>query len=251
MKKLFYLLLTLSSIFLAGCFDTTQEVTINADGSGTLVNTMDMSSMVGMMKQFGGDEASKMPNMDTTILFSTFADSIPDITAQEKELVKKGNMKLSINMKEEAFVIKMVFPFQKTSDLATIKSVIPKAMDQAMKKMVGNAEMPAGMSSQEMPKSKTFDDYFDLNITDKSMAKTLNKEKYNGAADDQYMKSLQQMSSMGASPTVNYIFNLPRAATKAEGKGVKLSADKKKVTLNLTSDDFFDTPAKFEYKIEY
>jgi hypothetical protein len=130
--------------------------------------------------------------------------------------------------------------------------VIPKAMDQAMKKMMSGANMPAdNMSGQEMPKAKSFDDFFDLSVTDKSMVKTLNKEKFNSAADDQYMKALQQMSGMGATPTVNYIFNLPRHATKAEGKGIKLSDDKKKVTLNLTSDDFFDSPAKFEYRIEY
>ena len=253
MKKLFYSLITVLSILLAGCFDTTQEITINEDGSGMLINTTDMSSMVGMMKQFGGDDAAKMPNMDTTILFSTLADSIADITPQEKELVKKGDMKLTINMKDEVFKSKMSFPFQKTSDLTILKTLIPKVMDKAMTKMMGGAgtEMPAGMNGQEMPKAKTFDDFFDLSITGKSMVKTLNKEKYNGVADDQYMKTLQQMSGMGAAPTVNYIFNLPRPATKAEGKGIKLSADKKKVTLNLTSDDFFDTPSKFEYRIEY
>ena len=65
------------------------------------------------------------------------------------------------------------------------------------------------------------------------------------------MKSLQQMSSMGSPITANYVINLPRPAKKAEGKALKLSEDKKKVTISVTSDDFFETPSKFEYRIEY
>jgi len=65
------------------------------------------------------------------------------------------------------------------------------------------------------------------------------------------MKSLQQMSGMGSPVTVNYVVNLPRKAKKVEGKAVKLSDDKKKVTVSVTSDDFFNDPSKFEYRIAY
>jgi hypothetical protein len=251
MKKLFYSLVTGCAILLAGCFETTQEITINADGSGTFVNLTDMSSAVGMMKQFGGEEASKVGKMDTTILFATMVDSIPDLSATEKALVKTGNMKLQIDMTKEVFLNKLSFPFKNSADLAVLKAAIPKVMDAAMKKMMAGTELPAGMDQQESPKTKTFDDFFDLVVTDKSMSKTLNKEKYDGAAEDQYMKAIQQMSGMGAPVTANYVFNLPRPATKAEGKNVKLSDDKKKVTIKVTSEDFFDEPKKFEYKIEY
>ncbi|HEY2721202.1 MAG TPA: hypothetical protein VGI82_05735, partial [Chitinophagaceae bacterium] len=63
--------------------------------------------------------------------------------------------------------------------------------------------------------------------------------------------SMQQMSEMGSPITANYIINLPTPATKVEGKSVKLSDDKRKVSLTVTSDDFFKDPSKFEYHIEY
>jgi hypothetical protein len=88
-------------------------------------------------------------------------------------------------------------------------------------------------------------------MTDKLISKTLNIEKYAGASGDESMKALKQMSGMGSPITSNYIINLPRPAKKAEGKAIKLSADKKKATLTVTSDDFFDDPSKFEYRIEY
>jgi hypothetical protein len=56
---------------------------------------------------------------------------------------------------------------------------------------------------------------------------------------------------MGLVMKANYVINLPRPATKAEGKNVKLSDDKMKVTISATLDDFFDDPSSLEYKIKY
>ena len=56
---------------------------------------------------------------------------------------------------------------------------------------------------------------------------------------------------MGLSMKATSVINLPRPAQKAEGKGIKLSEDKKKVTITADLDDFFADPAKLEYKIKY
>lgn len=48
-----------------------------------------------------------------------------------------------------------------------------------------------------------------------------------------------------------YVINLPRPATKAEGKYVKLSEDKMKVTISADIDDFFEDASAFEFKIKY
>jgi hypothetical protein len=47
------------------------------------------------------------------------------------------------------------------------------------------------------------------------------------------------------------IINLPRPAEKAEGKNLKLSEDKLKVTVLSSLDDFFDNPESLEFKIKY
>jgi hypothetical protein len=252
MRKLNYLMLACFTLLLAGCLDTTQELTLNADGSGMLTSTNDMSKALSMMGQMGGGQMDKLKDMDTTIRFSDLVDSVKDLTAQEKALIKKGIMKIVLKQKDEKLYSVLSFPFQKTSDIKILQQALPKMTEEATKKIAnGKAEMPMAMNEDEMPKAKSFDDYFDVVITNNSITKTINKDKYATAADDQYMKILQQMSSMGAPANVNYVFNLPRPATKVDGKGLKLSADKKKVTLAVTSDDFFDEPKKFEFKIEY
>jgi hypothetical protein len=59
------------------------------------------------------------------------------------------------------------------------------------------------------------------------------------------------MSQMGMSMNMKTVINLPKPAKKAEGKGVKLSNDRKKITIEGTLDDFFEDATYFEYEIEY
>jgi hypothetical protein len=160
---------------------------------------------------------------------------------------------LTLNMQDEKLVVKLNFPFEKLTDLGPLKEVLPRLSVSALKKLPGGDQMPAGSGGADSSSSKikTFDNYFDDTISKKLISKTLNKVKYATAADDEFMKSLQQMSGMGSPMTVNYVINLPRRAKRVEGKAVKLSDDKRKVTVSVTSDDFFNDPSKFEYRIEY
>lgn len=250
MKKLTWAFVLISTIFLASC-ETTQEITINKDGSGSLSNTSDMSNLIGMLKTMGGDSVEKIPNADTTILLAGIADSIEGLNAAQRKIINKGSMKLTLNMDDEKLVTKANFPFQKLDDLRMLNNAMPKVSEAISKKLPGGDQMPGGLGTSGKAQMKTFDDFFDLVVTNNLISKTLNKTKYATVDNDEYMKSLQQMSSMGSPITANYVINLPRAAKKAEGKALTLSQDKKKLTISVTSDDFFNNPAKFEYRIEY
>jgi len=251
MKKSISFFIISCCFLLLGCFETTQEVTINKDGSGMFTNTTDLSNMIALIKQMGGDEAGKLQNTDTTISLTGIADSIAGLTPDQKKIVNKGAMMLTLNMQDEKLLVKLNFPFEKLSDIESLKEILPKLSVSALKKLPGADQMPAGSGESDSSKIKTFDNYFDDTLSRKVISKTLNKAKYATAADDEFMKSLQQMSTMGSPMTVNYVINLPRRAKKVEGKAVKLSDNKKKVTVSVTSDDFFNDPSKFEYRIEY
>jgi len=250
MKNFICLFLLSYLFFLVGC-ETTQEITINKDGSGSLSNTSDMSSLVGMLKTMGGDSVEKIGNTDTTISMAGLADSIEGLSAPERKIVDQGSIRLALNMKDEKLITRTNFPFQKLTDLQMLNTAMPKISEAITKKLPTGDQMPPGLGMGDKTKIKGFDDFFDVTITNNLISKTLNKAKYATVQTDEYMKSLQQMSSMGSPITANYVINLPRPAKKAEGKALKLSEDKKKVTISVTSDDFFETPSKFEYRIEY
>ena len=251
MKKPASLFIITCCILLVGCFETTQDLTINKDGRGIFANTTDLSNMIAFIKQMGGDEADKMQDTDTTISLTGVADSIAGLTADQKRIVNKGTMKLTLNMQNEKLLVKLNFPFERLTDVELLKDVLPKLSVSALKKLPGGDQMPAGTGGADSSTIKTFDNFFDDTFSKKIISRTLNKAKYATAADNEFMKSIQQMSGMGSPVKVNYVINLPRQAKKVQGKSVKLSDDKKKVTVSVTSDDFFDDPSKFEYQIEY
>jgi hypothetical protein len=47
------------------------------------------------------------------------------------------------------------------------------------------------------------------------------------------------------------VIHLPKPAKKAEGAKIKLSDDKKTVTINATLSDLFNDPNSFAYRVEY
>jgi hypothetical protein len=112
------------------------------------------------------------------------------------------------------------------------------------------ADMPS-MGGQEMPETSSFDDYYTLEISKGELKKKLNKEKYANVDKDEFLNGMKQAASMGIPVSSTYIINLPRPAEKAEGKNVKLSEDKMKITVTTTLDDFYDNPESLEFKIKY
>jgi hypothetical protein len=255
MKKLLSFILFSCTILLAGCFEITEEVIINQDGTGVYTTTNDMSAIMGIAKQMGGDEAKKLDNekRDTTFSLATQADSIKDITEEDRALLRKGTFHAQMNASEEKFFTSVSFPFSSVSQVSTLNNLSKKVGVQSLYKelsSMGQGDNPIpGMS--DMPTITSVSDYFVTSFSKGVLTRTINKEKYATAADDKFLQSMKDASSMGIPTSSTYIINLPRPAKKVEGKNVKLSEDKKKVTIKTDLDDFFDEPSKLEFRIEY
>lgn len=239
------------SMLLSGCFETTQEITINEDGSGTMSTTSDLSAVFNLSKQMGGGETmDQLPKIDSSISMETMADSVENISADEKAVLKKGTMLMNVNVKENICYTKLSFPFSKPGEVKDLNKITGKVFGSALKKLMKDSPL-AGATGGEMPDVRSFEDYYELDFEKGELKKSLKKDKYAGAKDDEYLKGMKQVADMGVPVTATYIINLPRPATKAEGKNVVLSADKMKVTVKVDIDDFFDNPEKLEFKIKY
>ena len=269
MKKLFISCALASLLIFTGCFDTVQESTINDDGGGVFVSTTDMGKLLGMLKMFMGDkeEMKDLEKMvkDTTIYLKNIKDSLKNLTDSEKKLMDKGTLKILMNMPDEKFSLNFSFPFTQPADLLTINSILKKTrqdiMSDQLKKFKPDElgkdpkdkddENPllGGLDSEG--KSNEVDDYYNYKYEKGKISKKLNKEMYAKVEDDKSLMTMKEMNQMGMSATMKTIINLPKPAKKAEGKAVKLSGDRKKVTIEGTLDDFFENASYFEYEIEY
>jgi hypothetical protein len=260
MRKISWLIVMIIGISLSGCLDTVEETTINENGSGTIVSAADMGKMMGLLKQMGaGNKELKdidKLKKDTVINLIDIKDSLVTLTDAEKKLFEKANLRVIMDAEEEKFSMTFTIPFDKLSDVAAINALLKKSktdilskqMDKVMPGTGGDDEMQMGKGDGGGP---DINDYYNFEYKNGKMSKKLNKEKYAKVEEDASLKSLKEMSQMGMPVSFKTIFNLPKQVKKAEGKGVKLSDDKKKITIEGTLDDFFEDASQFEYEIEY
>ena len=251
MRKLFFLLVTACTLALTGCLETVQEITLKEDGSGTLTNSNDMSTLIGLLKQMGGGaelEKAGDKKLDSTIVLANTVDSIPNLTPEEKEMAKGGTLRINADIKSEKFVTNLSFPFSNPSQIPAFTKLSGKIMAEVMKDKMADG---TPMGAEQMPESSSIDDYYKVDYSEGELTRKVDKDKYAGAESDEFLKGIKEAASMGLEMKARYIIRLPRPATKAEGKNVKLSEDKKTVTIEGTLDDFFDDPAAFEFKIKY
>lgn len=265
MKGIFGFFAIVGLFVLSGCFDSVEETTIKEDGSGTVFTSVDMGKMFTMLSAMGGDEKMKDAdkiNIDTTIFLKDIKDSLKKLSDVEKKLLEKGSAHMVMNIKDEKFSISFSVPFTKTSDINPVNDALGKASGKIMQSMVekiipedkkgdmkeaeNNAE---GKDNGES--TPTISAYYGTVYEKNKIIKKINKEMVAKLAEDESLKSVKEMGQMGMAMNLKTVINLPRPAKKAEGKGVKLSDDKKTVTIEGTLDDFFEDPSMFEYVIEY
>ena len=268
MKRLFVLPAIFTLFILSGCFDTAEEITIKDNGSGMYVSSMDMGKLMGMAKSMGGDnkEMKEIEDMkkDTLINLKDIKDSLKNLSAAEKKIIESGTLKVKIDMQEEQFAFTFSFPFSKTDDIKDINSVLNKTKQQILTKAMKDK---LGKDDEDSDNVKMFDkeakdgdsemmgsevnEYYTRTWAANKLTNKIKKEKIAKMEEDEGLATLKQMSQMGITVNMKTVINLPKAAKKAEGKGVKLSDDKKKVTIEGSLDDFFENASYFEYEIEY
>ena len=257
MKKIILSFCLIISLVISGCFDTTEETTINEDGSGVVLTNIDMSALIKLAKMAGGDEAKDIEkiSIDTLVKMSAYKDSIKNLTNDEKKVLENATMRTIMKPSDEKMMMIYTFPYANISELITINNVMKKVLDKSqetvMDKILQGGEEAEKIMGDEEKSLPNLDNYFTYSYAKGKISKKLNKEKYAGVSNDKTLTSMQELGQLGVPMNMKTIFNLPRAITKAEGKGINLSADKKKITIETTLDDFFDNPALFEYEIEY
>jgi hypothetical protein len=252
MKQIVLLLAVGSVIFFSSC-ESTKEITLKPDGSATYVNTMDMSSALGMASMAGQTkELEKMKEekpVDTTIELSVIADNANDLSEEERRLVKNGTLGINMDIKNDKMIIKLNYPIGNVSDISTLDKASQKVIMQFLKAYMNGAkdQMPPGMDGQ-MPEVSV-DQYYSFISSAGVVEKRLMKEKYD-AIGGQEKEGLKALSQAGMGNTT-LVINVPSPVKRTEGKNLVVSDDKMKVTITADAEDFFTNPKDLEFRIEY
>lgn len=241
-----------------GCYEVNEEITINADGSGIHNTKMDMGQMLEMIQSMAGEEELAKEGLDrvldTTIFMKSVIDSAKDMTPEQRELLKDGKMNLQMNMKEKIFKAQVTIPFKGYNNLQSLMSGNGSSMSglsQLFKGVFDKGEEKPALDGPKEPGLEDMNSIFDVVVKDGVVSRKVNLEKHKALMEKPEIAQLQQMASGGMEILYTTSIKLPRPAKKTEGSLVKLSDDKKTVTLKYNLLELFDQPEKFSYSVQF
>jgi hypothetical protein len=257
-------LLVAITMFYFSCIDTEERIIVNKDNSGIYLVTLDMGNMLKMVQQMGGNQndSAKVPEKkDSTMYFKPFVDTSTTLTAEEKQMLRDGSLRLKVDEAANVMKIEIKLPFKNISDLPKLRANYVNAMNKVnmMNKLSskgdsdsGEAEMPKDMSTANKSLNPAQDAYTFTAAPGKISNKFTNKELFESKiSQDSTVQMLQQMSVMMGDMNYKTVFVLPRAVKKYAGNNAEISADKKTVTFHTTLTDLLNRPAAGEYEVEY
>ncbi|MFT3825836.1 MAG: hypothetical protein QM731_18095 [Chitinophagaceae bacterium] len=259
MIKLRFLLLTLFCFLLVSCYEVNEEIDIKADGSGTYVANMDMGQLLEMLQSFAGEEELSKEGMDrpidTTILMSSVLDSAKDVTPEQKAVMKDGKLAFKMNVKEKIFKLNTSFPYSGLNNLQVLMTSGKNGagLTDIFKNIFGGKgeDKSKQLDAPVDPDMGDFSDIFDVTVKDGLISKKLNVDKFKALSSRPEMEQVKQLSGSGMEVMYTTTIHLPRPVKKADNPLIKLSEDKKTVTMKYNMLQLLDTPEKFSYTIEY
>lgn len=244
------------TLLLLGCYEVNEELTINADGSGVYATHMDMGQLFEMMKSMGGDDMNKEgldKVIDTVMDLGSMTDTSTTMTAQQKELYSKGKMRMRMNMEENLFKIDMTVPFKSYTDLEYLLSGKgnPSSISNAMKKIFGKGGEANEPDAPKDPGLDEIGNIYESVVTDGLISKKINKAKYDALMSRPEMEQMKQVTGSGLEVLYTTTFTLPRPVKEVDNPLMKLSEDKKTLTMKYNFLEVFESPEKFSYTIKY
>ncbi len=218
MKKLMNALLFAASVFtMTACFDITEDVTVNKDGSGTYVSTTDATKL--------SEQLSMLAAMDTTgMLIPKLKYSLD--SSFSANFAKYATIKGISNMKvdtSKAYLYKVTLNFANVDALNGVINVDKK--DDAQKNLYAWAK-----------------------------GKLTRKDSGIGGMGEMGMEDEQQKEmakSMLKDMKYTIIYRFPSKVSGMTNKEAKLSADKKTVTLECSLLDVVDKKLSLGNEVKY
>jgi hypothetical protein len=257
MKNIRILLLFLMPLAFASCVDTREELEIKSNGSGTLVMKTDLSKMLEMAKGFGGDSAMTKDGMDrpfdTTMVLKDYIDTARNVSADQKELLRNGQVHVVMNMKEGIGKFDMTFPFSSTDKLQQLYASLNnstgglKNLFNGMGKALPNSATDAN-DDKNMPQIASV---YDIVVKNGLYSRKVNKQRYDEFSQAMKLEDLKQLGSMVGAMGYTLSIKLPRPIKKISNSKAVLSDDKKTATLTTDLMDTFQHPELLSLDIEY
>lgn len=257
MKHFIAALLIGLSALLTGCLDIVEDMTIQSNGTGTYKTTMDMSGMMEMIEMMAAMDTSAKKgetelfskDVDTTMLMKDFSDTASNLTAEQKRFFAKGKLNMKMSKADKKFILAMEFPFESLKEMETLAKMTEGGKGLSMLGKAQNNPMLDGAAGDAGFPS--MDGLFDMKYQNGLLERKLNSDKLAAFLKDEKMQQMEQAGEMLEQMKMQTVIHLPAPAKNITGEKVKLSDDRRTVTIQTSIYDLFKNPAAMAYRVEY
>lgn len=245
MNRFFTSIVLLFSLILTSC-QFSENIYINADGSGKMEFSFDGSQLMQMAGDKMGESQDKA--IDSTFsfkeLFNTMKDSISQLTVEEQQKLKSlepFNMHMVMDPKTSKMNFEMFTDFKNVNELQDMFKAMNSFGDLKGKENAGADTNPfssfGGDGSTEL-------DYKYDGKTFKRTAKIIDKEAYKQVTD-----SIGQMAMMFGSSTYKLNYHFPKPIKSVSNETAMFSADRKSVTVEYGFMDYIANPEALNLEV--
>ncbi|MBP0903240.1 hypothetical protein ACFSKN_14815 [Mariniflexile gromovii] len=245
MNRFFTFMVLVISIVLTSC-QFSENIYINADGSGKMEFSFDGSQLMQMAGDKMGESQEKA--IDSTFsfkeLFSSMKDSISKLSEEEQQKLKRlepFNMHMVMDPKTSKMNFEMFTDFKNVNELQDMFKAMKSFGDLKGKEKAGAENNPfssfGGDGTTEL-------DYKYDGKTFKRTAKILDKEAHKQVTD-----SIGQMAMMFGSSTYKLNYHFPKPIKSVSNETAMFSADRKTVTVEYGFMDYIANPEALNLEV--
>ena len=243
MKKLINLIIILISVFTFTSCQFTERIDIKNNGSGTYSLKMDMSAMMGAMKQMGDSTNTKeeMKVIDTIILFKDILkekkDSIAKLPEKDQASLKAlEDLKIHmvVDEKNNKMISDFIFEFNSISELANMQEKISKA--QSVKDGKENA-------------APATDTEIKYSYNGKKFTRSVAKKKMTDKEKEAYKKSMEQSASFLDGSSYKLEYHFPKEIKSTTFKGATFSDDRKTMYIQADMKTITENPKFLDFEV--
>jgi len=251
MKKLFLLLVL--PILLVSC-QITEEVNFEKDGSGVYNMSVDMSSMMDMVKGVKQENDSiktnkKPEKFDSIMLFSDILkehkDSLKRLTKEEKELLnalKDAKIRLKVDENNGEMLMAYIIPFKDVSDLNNINQKLQK-LNELNKK---NKQQGTEALEDILPKNEVI-----YTLNNRKFTRRVKKLKNNAKKPENKNENSQKMAQMMNMLRYKIIYRFPYEVKSVSYKNALIGADGKSVHIEVPVDSLIKHPEMLDFEVKF
>nr|WP_315143992.1 hypothetical protein [uncultured Flavobacterium sp.] len=247
MKSILFLILGMT-LLLTSC-TVTENIYVEADGSGKFNVDLDGSSLMAMMPK---DSLKNEKSIDSTFTFKQLLadnkDSIAKLPISEQQQLKKlenFNMRMQMNQEQKQFLFSLQTNFKNVSELQDAMVAI-NAMSSLQNKVNKTNEFGAGVPADGFANNNAVVSYsFKGNKFKRTAALNTSKK----VVPNEETAEMNKMIFASSNYIVKYHFAKP--VKKVSNTAAMFSEDRKTITIQYPFSEYMDAPEKMNIEVEF